>query len=129
VSQFKTPEFNTLKKEWYKKLKDKGFKDIEQDEDTLNFWAGTRVAFNYTAEEFDYKQTYYRYAGMFLNDHKFDNKMEKLIWEQHASGVSIRNIVKLLKKKRYLVYRSKVHLIVKKLRDLMLAQHRQANDD
>lgn len=65
---------------------------------------------------------YYRFAGHFLNDHRFASKLEKLIWELHANGLSMRNIVKKLKPK-YPVYRDKVNITLMRLVKLMKVKY------
>lgn len=39
---------------------------------------------------------YYNMAHHFLTEYQFESELEKVMWEYHAEGLSIRNIVKVL---------------------------------
>ncbi len=54
---------------------------------------------------------YYELARHFLTNHYFDTSKDKLIWEQHAEGLSMVNIAKKLKIKH-----SQVRKAMKKLK-------------
>lgn len=113
-----------LTKEWYAKLKAEGFNDIERTDGSLTIWASTHVLPYHTMTTFTAKQDYYQLAGQFLYDHKFVDHFEKRVWEMHASGHSVRTIIKALKKERFRAYRDLVHGAVVKLRKIMLAKCR-----
>ena len=89
-------DFDLLKDEWYKKLEDSGFQDIEQDEERLKSWSSQRYIHsdpvNWAA-----KFAYHQMATNFLEEYRFKNKLEQAIWEYHANGLSAREIVKVLK--------------------------------
>lgn len=98
--------YKKLRKTWYKKLKESGFKDIEFNDDTL---AGNHSSTfyrnipNHTKLQnpkvvWEAKLEYYTMAEHFLNEHKFENSLEKIIWEYHSNGLSIRSIIKILHK-------------------------------
>lgn len=94
---FQTQDFKALDAEWKTKLKDSGFEDIEKDEDSLIDWASS--AFKRRPEYDQSKAEYYRLAGQFLHDYRFrgpDAAWLKRIWELHAVGTSIREIVKIV---------------------------------
>lgn len=103
-------EFKELQELWYKKLKKKGFKDIESKSGLLDVdKALNNVATHYTQATFTIKEDYYRLAGQFFHDHAFDTKFDRYIWENHSNGVSIRNIVKILRAMGYRTYKREVH--------------------
>ncbi len=115
--------YRELKKKWYAKLKNSGFEDIERNEDLLKrpssvvFGDYRKIAFGIAKFE------YYQMAARFLNEHDFKNNRERIIWEYHANGISIRNIVKLLKKVRIKTYRRAVWNIITRLRATMKDQY------
>lgn len=96
----KTKKFKDLQKLWYKKLKDDGFDDIEKNEYRLKLWHSVhfRDPRRSDPEVVSARHSYYRIAGQFLFDHKFDTLLEKQIWKHHSEGKSIRDIEKLLAK-------------------------------
>lgn len=108
-------DFKKLNAKWAKKLKESGFEDIEQDETHLNFWNGSRLATLYTDEQFQARQEYYRIAGQFLHEYKFDSDLDRTIWEMHANGSSIRNITTYLKAKKIKIYTTKVFETIQEL--------------
>lgn len=89
----KKTEFNKLKSEWYKRLAESGFEDIEQDEIYLK--RGTslidrrRVTWESQAE-------YYQMATYFLNEYKFESNLERAMWEYHMNAISVRDIAQTL---------------------------------
>lgn len=95
----KPQDLNQLKTVWYRKLKQSGFKDIERDEDTLKNWSSI-FAYQKPGNNWQSKEEYYRYAAHFLEEHKFETELQKIIWEYHANGLSMRNIAKTLNKTR-----------------------------
>lgn len=115
-------DFKKLQAEWYKKLEQSGFEDIEEEDGSLKERAA-RYASKYNGTYFQAKkgyyesvEEYYRLATQFLHSHRFKNKREKLIWEMHSNGTSIRNIVKELEKRQYPASkRDSVHKVVKGL--------------
>lgn len=92
----KKAEFEKLKKKWYSKLKESGFEDIEQDEDRLKVWSSD-FRLDKSTKLAESKEAYYYMAGNFLNDYKFENQVDKIIWEKHAEAMSVRDIAVLLK--------------------------------
>lgn len=94
--------FKDLQAKWYKKLADKGFDDIEYnlrpDYKSLTK-TGLRPE-DTIAVIRESKEEYYRMAYHFLNEHEFDSRLEQIIWEYHAEGISVRDIAELLKKAR-----------------------------
>jgi hypothetical protein len=108
----KSKEFEKLQAEWDAKLKKSGFDDKERRDGCLKFYDSDYFTSNITGADPVYyksKEEYYRMAGKFLYDNKFKSQQDKIIWEQHAEGKSIREIVKILRKKGFKSYKRKVH--------------------
>lgn len=120
MSQFKTKEFLALKKKWDKKLKSDGFEDIEQDDGNLKLWSSHFFKARFNETLFGAKEEYYRLAGQFLHEHIFKEQKTKLIWQLHSEGISIRDIVKALKKRGFKAYKNAVHRVVQDLTEQML---------
>lgn len=123
-------EFEALQKTWYDKLKANGFEDAESSERHLKFWNTGRLA-NHDHHVLDNAREYYILAEHFLNDHKFDSELQKVIWEYHANGMSARDIAKILNKvKATKTNRTSVWIIIKDLRAKMKFLYRvYSNDD
>lgn len=88
-------DLKALQKIWYEKLKKSGFVDIEDTNSSkqyLKSWHSIYFHCRYTPQSFEEKQEYYRRAGIFLHDHKFDSRLEKAIWSLHSEGMSIQKI-------------------------------------
>lgn len=106
-----------LQKLWYKKLKNEGFNDIEHGSGFLD---RSYTKSNRTPLEIEVIQHYYSLAHQLLNNHKFEDKIEQIIWEYHTEGLSAREIANILvqlgiKKKKHVT----VHKTIKKLENIM----------
>ncbi len=109
----KQKTYKELKAIWYKKLEKSGFEDIESDEDHLKSWTADRVKKHiHTWRE---REQYYYMATEFLDTYKFETPLEKTIWEYHANGISVRDIVILLSKVRIKTNRDAVWLTIRRL--------------
>lgn len=121
----KNQEYEKLRAVWYNKLKVDGFVDIEQDEENLKVWS-TRW-WNQAPHPIvmEAKAAYYQLAERFLEDYKFKNKVERIIWEYHANAISIRNIVKLLKQTKLVkrTNRDAVYDVIKRLKESMIKMY------
>lgn len=93
-------EYEKLRAVWYAKLKKEGFDDIETDEYHLKTWS-SKFASKKSQELWRSKEAYYYMTTTFLNDYKFESKLEKIIWEYHSEAISVRDIVKLLRSLHY----------------------------
>lgn len=111
-------EFRSLEKQWYDRLKQGGFEDIEDTRSSrrylkewdFNFF---RMSFN----EITYQATieYYSQAKKILKEYPFKRKIDRTIWNLHTQGVSCRKIageIKVLRK-------SMVHLIIFEIAQLI----------
>ncbi len=121
MSQFKTPKFKALQDEWYKKLKSDGFEDIEADETKLKRWDSHVFYARHSPTSFAASQEYFRYAGIFLHEHEFKTKAERVIWELHSEGMTTQAIFETLRSRRSKITRNQVYATVKSLSDLMRA--------
>lgn len=93
----KKQDLKALQKEWYKKLQEVGFKDIESSSDYLKEWDSHYFQANYDPLSFEARQTYYQLADNFLVSYKFSSFLEFKIWELHTQGLSTRKIADELK--------------------------------
>lgn len=92
------PGFVDLQKEWYAKLKQTGFKDIEffhadgnSTDGLLRNSIGSLMA-SYTPEG----EYYFRKARWFLQHHRFSSPREKRIWALHCEGMQNPGIGKIM---------------------------------
>lgn len=127
--QNKSKKFKDLQTEWYAKIQNLGFEDIEQDEQHLKVWQSHFFKSNYSPATFQAKESYYQSAGRFLNDHTFERPMEHLVWSLHATGISNRQIAVQLKKQGHKTNRNMIDRIVKRLSKTMIASWGQNQDE
>lgn len=114
----KKPEsLASLKKKWYAKLEKSGFEDAERPEFDRYALKSSSDKFNTADTVRDYyaKTEYYSMARKFLHDYKFSSNLEKVIWEYHTEGISVRNIAKLLKKVKFKMNKDKVNAVTMRL--------------
>lgn len=86
-----------LKTKWYRKLKVKGFIDIEDTESPKEFlkeWHSTWFKTHTTPESFKEKHRYYQMTTYFSTTHTFSSKLEERVWCLHSDGLSYREIAK-----------------------------------
>lgn len=114
-------EYEKQRDIWYKKLDKSGFKDIEQDENHLKrpSTALITVSSYRNKESIEAKIRYYSLAEHFLNEYKFENNIERMIWEYHSNGLSARDITKILKSLKKKANRDSVWRVIKRLRTIM----------
>lgn len=122
-----TKEFLALQAKWDKKLKDSGFNDAEQRDGNLKTWSSV-YRLKHSDTTLEAKVEYYRAAGHFLYEYEF-SVFEKKVWELHVQGISMRNIVKVLKERENMhTYRRKVHETVQRLVKVMMTNIRRDDD-
>lgn len=108
-------EYELLRAVWYKKLEEDGYEDIEQDENNLKVWSSSFVR-KRPLELMESREAYYHMARKFLNDYTFPNAKEKYVWEQHAEGVSSKDIAKnLLSIQKVKTNRTSVRQLIRRL--------------
>lgn len=134
-SQFRTESFKELQKEWYNKLKQEGFLDIECqftgkllgdaacpkpiNSKLKDEGAGTRIQRYFALEP------YYRQARLFLHSHPFQSPLEKTIWRLHAEEcLGRQRIVAKLKVSEHLVKK-----VLKNLKDKMKDFHPDLDEE
>lgn len=120
-------QFKALKKEWDKKLKQKGFVDIEPKEGYLTKWS-ISLQEKYPLNKFIAQMEYYNFANQFIYDHTFDNDYDKQVWELHASGMTVRKIMQTLKKQKKSCYMLKVFGSIKKTKEAMMRFYKVKGD-
>jgi len=114
-----------LKSLWYKKLKQKGFDDIEQDEDHLKRWTSSSLKTD-GYQKHEAREEYYRLAGQFAHEHTFSSKQEKFMWQKHAEGATIKEIIVLANRRGMKteegtkIYKRFVHEIIQRLAKIMV---------
>lgn len=84
-----------LRDEWYKKLKEQGFEDIEDinsPREMLKTWHSRDFARRFNEDRFSAKQEYFLAAVHLLERFKFETALDKEIWTLHADGKSLREI-------------------------------------
>lgn len=118
---FKSKEFKSLQREWYKKLKDDNFKDIEDQEvDRLKVWH----SYDFTRknkQEFEAREEYFSLCLEFSREYKFESESDRKVWEYHSEGYSIREISTLMRsdKKKRGFRKSHICNIVRRLITIM----------
>ena len=122
-------EFKKLKAVWDKKLEKLGTPNIEQEDGNLKRWSTSiysekRNGLYYQDNKayYDSVEEYYRSAGHFLHDYAFKDEMHRLIWEMHAEGKSVREIVPTIRKNGHKAGLAKVYQIVSDLKKIMKEQ-------
>lgn len=122
MPHFSEEELRNLQRKWYQKLKEEGFKDIEDTSSHKRFLKACHSTYfqcRYHPLTFELKQEYYRRATQFYYDHVFDCETEKEIWKHHAEGLSLREISKLLLKQGLKFNKDRIHKVVTKLLAIM----------
>lgn len=103
-AQYKTKEFMALKEEWYDKLKEDGFKDIEEGPDGMYLKDhGIRTRIAVQSATATGKIEYYRAAAQFYFSHKFYGNhkfFDKYVWYHHSQGKTTQQIVDLIAKNK-----------------------------
>lgn len=114
-------DFELLQKQWYQKLKEDGFVDIEntayKNPDLLRY-EGKYFIKQYSPFEFEIKQEYYERASEFLHTHVFESRLDEEVWKMHSDGVSVREMAAILKRIGFpsLGFRT-VHQILQRLKE------------
>ena len=88
LNVFETSEFKKLEREWTKKLKASGFVDIE-NRDNGNIIHSELIILNDSCAGHD---DYYQYCHDILRDFPFRRELDRVIFERHAEGCSLREI-------------------------------------
>lgn len=108
-NSFKSKDFKKLQSEYYGKLKESGFEDIEEIDsprELLKSWHDSYFTARHDAEEFSEVAQYYNAADSILNNYDFESPIDKAIWEKHSVGLSIRKIANELEVKNWVVHKT-----------------------
>lgn len=123
----KKTDLVAAQKEWYKKLKDSGFNDIEyfdNDMEPRDMMYRESIKFGLTNQnKFDSIEQYYIDARSFLLSHNFKSAFDRKVWEHHAEGDSYRKTANALN-----TYYPKICKIVNHYKKLMLSKYKIDNN-
>ena len=100
MNPFDTDEVKTLQREWYQRLKEDGFADIEDTNsprEMLKCWHSVKWKYVCRVKK-EHVQNYYAKASALIHTHEFESEMHKKIWEYHCQGLSSRKIENLIDK-------------------------------
>jgi DNA-binding NarL/FixJ family response regulator len=102
---------------WNKKLKNSGFVDIEDALGRLKEHSTsiTLLSRGWNPVKVETQTRYFQLVGNFLNDNKDFTDIQRIIWEMHGQGLTLRQIAKNINWSK-----SGVHIIVSKFRKKML---------
>lgn len=116
----KKPQLINLQNEWYEKLKNDGFDDIETRRGALKKFHSKRfrsATDPYSDPEYlKSKQNYYIRATQFITFFKFESDLEKEIWTLHADGKSFRVIALSIRHKDKGANKDKISGIINRLK-------------
>lgn len=106
---------------WNRKLAASGFEDCERPDGSLKTFTTSAFSKGYYTDpnRRNAKIEYYTLAQHFLHTYKFKNNKERVMWELHSEGISIRNISKEMKRRNFKTYKFQVETVLSKLRDEM----------
>ena len=96
MASYKGQDLKKLQEEWYKKLKDSGFKDIEDASEDLRANRKIKGSFHgRTAVQRKCKEEYFlRMSQIFAHPETvFRNDLEKFVLKRYLEGALIRHIV------------------------------------
>lgn len=94
MSQHKSKEFKALEREWYQKLKDNDFEDIEDlrnEKRLLKCWHSFQYQ-RISKVKWEAIKIYYEKAAELLLTYVFTTERHKMIWEMHCQGMTCREI-------------------------------------
>lgn len=96
----KSKEFNSLQLKWYKRLRSKGFVDIEAPirRHPTNKASTWYLDGRFTTQEFLEQQRYYQLASQALHEYPFASSLDKKIWRLHSEGIGINQIAEKVHK-------------------------------
>lgn len=132
MSQLRSPQFNELESYWYEKLKENGFKDIEDTQDpdrALIFWHSCyfkrekilkqKIAWDAYQERMDAfsNSTEFKEILNLLAKHGnnlFDQEGIMRVWELHRKGTTQREIARVMN-----CSQTGVHFMLKRIKTWM----------
>lgn len=113
-----------LKRLWYQKLKESGFKDIEdtsrlQKDPYISVYDSKFFHTNFHPLQCENTQEYFRRARGFYCSHEFDSITDKKVWALHSEGKSHREIAQMLRSPNNKMNKDNVNQIILKLQSVM----------
>lgn len=111
------PHHKKLEREWYQKLKDEGFVDIEdhtREARPLKSWHNHRFK-RINPQKRAALEIYYNQARALLFTYEFLNPTVRKIWELHCQGFSKRQIAVLIENETKRYKRESIGLIIVKI--------------
>lgn len=93
MSFYENDKFISLRNAWYELLKETGFNDLENPDQPDRFIQPEIIN---TRSKFGFTENYYQYCQLILRDFPFRRDVDRLIFELHTEGKSIREIEGLL---------------------------------
>jgi len=107
-------EFKALEKDWYRKLKEQGFVDIEKQIGSRQvLWSKSKVK-----EDIYERSEYYRQLQNKIHTAKFDSDFDRTVMTLTAQGYMIKDIVKVLAAQGDSGYRGTVRYRIRKYENL-----------
>lgn len=117
-------DYLSLLRFWRQKLKDSGFNDIENENGVLkDSKFGYRIYEDTDSMYVTAKSQYFYLAAEFLNDHKFDNEIDKKVWELHCEGATCQEITKITNQ-----HRTTANRMILKFKRIMLGTLKIKNE-
>lgn len=121
MGAFSSPAFKKLQAKYYARLKDVGFRDIENKhgdlidhQSVIDF--GQRIGFR--SELIDNIRDYFTWASSMVWHGRFENKRDRRIWALHAEGKSYREIADIVPLSQQWIGRS-----IKRIRESLRRQN------
>lgn len=114
---WETNEFKELEKEWYRKLEENKFLDIEKKKNGESFLR-QRSGYCYRRtiqNQVSARQEYYELmAQCFQSEFRFKDEIEEYVMEKTAHGGSINEISRVLRNINERYHRGTIRLIIQK---------------
>lgn len=101
--------YKLLRDQWYAKLKQSGFKDIEDvnsQRESLKIWDSKCFARDYNKFYFRCRYRYFKMCEWFLEFYNFDSDRDKSIWAYHSQGLYVREIAHIINSNKDTVNRT-----------------------
>lgn len=125
-----SPEFKALQKEWYDRLKAKGFKDIEDSKGNIK--KPSHLLFHKNrnnTNRYDYFRLLDQYMTSGYRQFNKWGKLDKAAFRLHAQGYSLRESANILKAKKNLNFNHsylKVKALIDPMVDACMEWHRES---
>jgi hypothetical protein len=112
---YESDAFKELDYEWKQKLEDSGFQDIEKSEDGYKLRKQTFDAEEPIKHQMQVEQN--NLCHRILSEYSFKRDLDKLIFELHTQGLSVRQIESYLTKHAYKsIYFTRIGRIINQIK-------------